>query len=269
MALTVSFVDRLQGIVEPVQQYLQRDLQQRDLFAPQVVVVPTIGVRSWLTPLLATSLGATEGRQDGIFANVHVQYVGYLQRILRDAAGLSGDPWERNRVNLATLQALDGFSETKRLEKKYNGRLNAARILAERFDRYATRRPELIRSWHRGVASLGELSEEKYLWQFKLWERVRDIVQADPWPVINADLCERLRAGEKIPGIPERLMIAGFETISPSNMEIISALSTVIDVELVFVHQSPYLRRQWNDMAGSVMPNPAQLPVPTNFRLAF
>lgn len=266
MALTVSFVDRLQGIVEPVQQYLRRDLQQRDVFAPQVVVVPTIGVRSWLTPLLATSLGATEGRQDGIFANVHVQYVGYLQRILRVAAGLTTDPWERNRVNLATLQALDGFSETSRLEKKYNGRLNAARILAERFDRYATRRPELIRSWHRGVAALGELSEEKYLWQFKLWQRVRDIIQADPWPVINADLCERLRAGEKIAGIPERLMIAGFETISPSNMEIISALSTVIDVELVFVHQSPYLRQQWNDMAGSVVPNPAQLPVPANFQ---
>ena len=266
MALTVSFVDRLQGIVEPVQQYLQRDLQQRDVFAPQVVVVPTIGVRSWLTPLLATSLGATDGRQDGIFANVHVQYVGYLQRILREAAGLSSDPWERNRVNLATLQALDGFSETKRLDEKYNGRLNAARILAERFDRYATRRPELIRSWHRGIAALGELSEEKYLWQFKLWERVRDIVQADPWPVINADLCERLRAGEKIAGIPERLMIAGFETISPSNMEIISALSTVIDIELVFVHQSPYLRQQWNNMASGVVPNPAQLPVPSNFQ---
>ena len=56
MALTVSFVNGLHGIVEPVQQYLQRDLHQRDVFAPQVVVVPTIGVRSWLTPLLALSL---------------------------------------------------------------------------------------------------------------------------------------------------------------------------------------------------------------------
>lgn len=265
MALTVSFVDGLHGIVEPVQQYLQRDLHQRDVFAPQVVVVPTIGVRSWLTPLLATSLGATDSRNDGIFANVNVQYVGYLQRMLRQAAGLDSDPWERNRVNLATLQALDGFSETVRLEKKYNGRLNAARILAERFDRYATRRPELIRSWHRGVAALGDLSVEKYHWQFELWKRVRDIVGAPPWPVLNAELCERLRAGEKVLGIPDRLMIAGFESISPSNMEIIDALSTVIDVEMIFVHQSPYLRKKWNEMASSVVPNKAELPVPSNF----
>ena len=265
MALTVSFVDELHGIVEPVQRYLQRDLHQRDLFASQVVVVPTIGVRSWLTPLLATTLGATDGRNDGIFANVNVQYVGYLQRMLRQAAGLTSDPWERNRVNLATLQALDGFSETARLENKYNGRLNAARILAERFDRYATRRPELIRSWHRGVAALGDLSVEKYHWQFKLWERVRDIVGAAPWPVINAELCDRLRAGEKIPGIPDRLMIAGFESISPSNMEVIDALSNVIDVEIIFVHQSPYLREKWNEMASGVVPNKAELPVPTNF----
>ncbi len=265
MALTVSFVDDLHGIVKPVQQYLQRDLHQRDLFESQVVVVPTIGVRSWLTPLLARTLGATDGRNDGIFANVNVQYVGYLQRMLRQAAGLASDPWERNRVNLATLQALDGFSETARLEKKYNGRLNAARILAERFDRYATRRPELIRSWHRGVAALGDLSVEKYHWQFKLWERVRDIVGAAPWPVINAELCDRLRAGEKIPGIPDRLMIAGFESISPPNMEVIDALSNVIDVEIIFVHQSPYLRGKWNVMASSVAPNRAELPVPTNF----
>ncbi len=265
MALTVSFVDGLHGIVEPVQQYLQRDLHQRDVFAPQVVVVPTIGVRSWLTPLLATSLGATDSRNDGIFANVNVQYVGYLQRMLRQAAGLDSDPWERNRVNLATLQALDGFSETVRLEKKYNGRLNAARILAERFDRYATRRPELIRSWHRGVAALGDLSVEKYHWQFELWKRVRDIVGAPPWPVLNAELCERLRAGEKVLGIPDRLMIAGFESISPSNMEIIDALSTVIDVEMIFVHQSPYLRGKWNEMASVVAPNPAELPLPSNF----
>ena len=265
MALTVSFVEDLHGIVEPVQQYLQRDLHQRDLFTPHAVVVPTIGVRSWLTPLLATTLGATDGRNDGIFANVNVQYVGYLQRMLRQAAGLASDPWERNRVNLATLQALDGFSETTRLEKKYNGRLNAARILAERFDRYATRRPELIRSWHRDVAALGDLSEEKYHWQFELWKRVRDIVGAAPWPVINAELCDKLRAGEKLPGIPDQLMIAGFETISPSNMEIIDALSTVIDIELIFVHQSPSLRGKWNEIASSVVPNKAELPVPTNF----
>ena len=265
MALTVSFVDRLHGIVEPVRQYLQRDLQQRDIFASQVVVVPTIGVRSWLTPILATTLGATDKRQDGIFANVNVQYVGYLNRMLREAAGLSTDPWERNRVNMATLQALEGFSETSRLETKYNGRLNAARILAERFDRYATRRPHLIRSWHRGVPSLGDLPEEKFLWQFELWQRVRDIVDAPPWPVINAELCEKMSNGELISGIPDRLIIAGFETISPSNMEIVYALSNVIDVEIVFVHQSPYLRQQWNDMASAVIPNPAQLPVPSQF----
>ncbi len=265
MALTVSFVDQLQGIVEPVQQYLQRDLHVRDEFAPQVLVVPTIGVRSWLTPLLASTLGSTDGRRDGIFANVNVQYVGYLHRMLREAAGLSTDPWERNRVNLATLQALNGFSKTPQLEKKYNGRLNAARILAERFDRYATRRPELIRSWHRGMSALGDLSEEKFHWQFQLWQRVRDIVGATPWPVINAELCDRMRKGERIPGIPDRLMIAGFETISPSNMEIISALSVVIDVEVVFVHQSPYLREQWNNMASGVVPNADELPLPSQF----
>jgi len=261
MTLNVSIVSDLEDIVEPVTTFLQSGCVGEDPFTSHTIVVPSLGVRSWLTPLLATRLGATSGMSDGVVANVNVRYIGYVQTLLRKAAQLDDDAWNRDAVNLATLRALADFPETARLEKKYNGRLNAARTLADRFDRYAARRPELIRSWDNGVAALGELDTSKFEWQFHLWRKVRDIIGESPWPVVKEDICAQLRDGHSFPQLPSRLMIAGFENISPTQLDLIDALSNAVDIELIFVHQSPYLAQEWNKLTSHIVPNRQELPM--------
>jgi len=149
MALTVRYVENLVDVVEPVERYLNEGLDPGDPFARQVLLVPLIGVRSWLTPILATRLGAGQGVGDGVFANVDVQYIGHLQKLVQSVTGVVDDPWEINRVTFAVFQALATFPQAASLESKYNGRLNAARRIAGRFENYAARRPDLIRSWDR------------------------------------------------------------------------------------------------------------------------
>ena len=265
MTLKVSIVPDLEDIVISIETFLQTSCVGADPFASHTVIVPSLGVRSWLTPQLARRLGATNGLNDGIVANVNVRYIGYLHSLIRDAAGIDNDAWNRDAVNLAVLRALADFPETSRLEKKYNGRLNAARTLADRFDRYAARRPELIRSWDNGVPALGELDASKFEWQFHLWRKVREIIGNSPWPVVMAETCQQLRNGATLPGLPKRLVIAGFENISPSHLELIDALSTVIDIELIFVHQSPFLAHEWHKLTTEVVPNRDELPMADAF----
>jgi len=265
MTLKVSLVPDLEDIVASIETFLQSNCVGTDPFAAHTVIVPSLGVRSWLTPKLAQRLGAQNGMNDGVLANVNVRYIGHLQTIIRDAAEIKSDAWNRDAVNIATLRALAGFPETDRLEKKYNGRLNAARTLADRFDRYAARRPELILSWDNGVAALGELDPAKFEWQFHLWRRVRDIIGESPWPVVKENICTQLRAGRVFPGLPSRLMIAGFENISPTQLDLIDALSTVVDIELIFVHQSPFLAHEWSKITAEVAPNRHELPMPDAF----
>lgn len=261
MTLKVSFVPDLGDIAASIETFLQSHCVGADPFAAHTVIVPSLGVRSWLTPKLAQRLGAKNGMNDGVLANVNVRYIGHLQTIIRDAAEIKSDAWNRDAMNLATLRALADFPETSRLEKKYNGRLHAARTLADRFDRYAARRPELILSWDTGIPALGELDAAKFEWQFHLWRRVREIIGESPWPVVKENICAQLRAGHVFPGLPSHLMIAGFENISPTQLDLIDALSTVVDIELIFVHQSPFLAKEWSTLTAEVVPNRHELPM--------
>ena len=59
--LQVSYVANLAQIVQPVVSYLNSSPAQRDIFAPDTIVVPNAGVRAWLLQQIATSVGATPG----------------------------------------------------------------------------------------------------------------------------------------------------------------------------------------------------------------
>ena len=78
MALSVEFVEKLEDIVVPVAEYLNEGVQRSDLFASDHLVVPTAGVKAWLLPELAKTLGAQKDKCDGVVANVQVGYLGRL-----------------------------------------------------------------------------------------------------------------------------------------------------------------------------------------------
>ena len=68
MPLTVTYVRRLAEIVDRAAVFLS---QPGDLFTPQHVVLPTVGVQAWLAAELARRLGASTAEGgDGIVAGV-------------------------------------------------------------------------------------------------------------------------------------------------------------------------------------------------------
>ena len=78
--------------------------------APEIVAVPTRGMERWLTQRLSVRLGATEGRFDGVCANIAFPWP---RRVVGDAvAAASGvdperDPWLPERATWPLLDVLD------------------------------------------------------------------------------------------------------------------------------------------------------------------
>ena len=248
MTLRVRFVSSINDVVEPVVEYLTANDPSLDLFEPQYLIVPTAGVKAWLAPKVAARLGATDGVNDGVLMNVRIGYAGMLNSILRGGITDEHDPWSIENMTMALLHILTNDSSNySNLAVKHGGKLRAARAIADRFDRYAARRPSLIRNWERAHSANELLGADnaQVEWQYLLWRQLRSQIGVPSWPARTEQLCKQLATNE-IPGhLPRKLMVAGMGTLSVSAIEIISALSEVIDVEVLCVNPSPYLSKKW------------------------
>ncbi len=255
MALQVRFVSSVNDVVEPVVEYLTVNDSSLDLFEPQYLIVPTAGVKAWLAPKIAARLGATEGVNDGVLMNVRIGYAGMLNSILRGGINDDRDPWSIENMTMALLHILTNDSSNySDLEAKHGGKLRAARALADRFDRYAARRPSLIRNWERAHSTNELLGADsaQVEWQYLLWRQLRSQIGVPSWPARTEQLCKQLDSNEKPNHLPKKLMVAGMGTLSVSAIEIISALSKVIDVEVLCVNPSPYLSNEWTNQHSQI-----------------
>ena len=248
MALRVQFVSSVNDVVEPVVAYLTVNDSSFDLFEPQYLIVPTAGVKAWLAPQIASRLGATDGVNDGVLMNVRIGYAGMLNSILRGGINDEHDPWSIENMTMALLHILTNDSSNySNLAAKHGGKLRAARAIADRFDRYAARRPSLIRNWERAHSANELLGADnaQVEWQYLLWRQLRSQIGVPSWPARTEQLCKQLATNEIPSHLPRKLMVAGMGTLSVSAIEIISALSQVIDVEVLCVNPSPYLSAEW------------------------
>src|SRR5688572_32700384 len=69
-----------------------------DALAAEVVAVPTRGVERWVTQRLATRLGVSPGRADGVCANIDFPYPGAL--LGGAVAAATGVPRDRKSTRL-------------------------------------------------------------------------------------------------------------------------------------------------------------------------
>ena len=255
MTLRVRFVSSIKDVVEPVVEYLTVNDSSLDLFEPQYLIVPTAGMKAWLAPQIASRLGATDGVNDGVLMNVRIGYAGMLNSILRGGINDEQDPWSIENMTMALLHILTSDSSNySNLAAKHGGKLRAARALADRFDRYAARRPSLIRNWERAHSANELLGADnaQVEWQYLLWRQLRSQIGIPSWPARTEQLCEQLANNEKSSHLPRKLMVAGMGTLSVSAIEIISALSKVIDVEVLCVNPSPHLCNEWANQNSQV-----------------
>lgn len=230
-----------------------------DPFATEVVCVPTPGVERWLSQTLATRLGTSPGRGDGVCAGIDFVR---LDRLLGQTVGdvldlpLAADPWHGDRPVWGLLRALDDslgepWFESVRvgLGPQARNRFQSARRVARLFRRYAAQRPALLGAWRTGAdtAPDGAPLDEFARWQPALWRGlIARIDGADP-ALRVAEVARRLAADPRLVDLPPRLSIFGVTRLSPEELTLIEALAAHREVHLFLPHPSPVL---WSELAA-------------------
>ena len=228
--LHVHRAERADGLVGALGALLREPLS--DPLATEVVSVPTRGMERWLTQRLSGVLGTSEGRGDGVCANVDFPAP---RRLAGDAvAGASGiaadeDPWLPERAVWPLLELVgDGYGDR---------RFTVARHVAELFDRYALDRPDMLAAWKAG----GDGG-----WQADLWRRLDERLGV-PGPAERGETaCARLREEPEAVELPQRLSLFGLTRLPAGHLRVLRALAAERDVHLFLLHPSPAL---WAEVA--------------------
>jgi exodeoxyribonuclease V gamma subunit len=231
-----------------------------DPMVSEVVSVPTRGIERWLTQRLATHLGATPGRQDGVCANIDFPFPGtVVNGALARAAGTDPDtdPWLPQRAVWPLLEVVEAHfdepwlaplaqhirnSETVHESKRFS----SIRRVADLFDRYAVHRPEMLQRWIDGSPG-----EDEARWQVELWRLLRDRI-GRPSPAERlVEACARLRDEPELLDLPPRLSLFGLTRLPASYLDVLEAMGAGRNVHLFLLHPSPAL---WQRLETEVGP---------------
>lgn len=232
-----------------------------DVMTPEVVAVPTRGIERWLQQQLAARLGAGDGRTDGVCANVEFPFpanlFGHAHAAVSDIDP-DTDPWAPERSVWALLDVVTASLREPWLRQFATHLEKAApegeqrvfasvRHVADLYDRYSVHRPAMIRTWAGGA----DVQEADGGWQQALWRRLRERI-GTPSPAERLPLvCEALRDGVDVPGLPERFSLFGLTRLPASYVDVLAALGAGHDVHLFLLHPSP---EQWRKVAKALEP---------------
>ncbi|MGI8864028.1 MAG: exodeoxyribonuclease V subunit gamma [Solirubrobacteraceae bacterium] len=259
--LHVHRAERADALAAALAATLQTPLA--DPFAPEVVAVPTRGMERWLTQRMSTRLGATEGRDDGICANVDFPFPGRLVgRALATATGLDpdSDPGVAERLVWTLLATVDECLTEPWLAElathlgdpagphQETRRFATVRHIADLYDRYAVHRPHMVQGWARG--------DDATRWQAELWRRLRGRI-GTPSPAERLHRAtERLTEEPGLVDLPDRLAVFGLTRLPASYLQVLSALAQAREVHLFALHPSPRLWAQIAERAAETRPSP-------------
>ena len=242
MSLQVEYVSRLSDVLAPALEFLRQPV---DLFAKQHVVVPTAGVKAWLMSEVAKQLGTSgPNSEDGIIANVEVDFPGSLTKFLKPPVIGERDPWLIENLTFHVLDVISADAQYEPIITRSGGPLIAARAIADRFDRYHVRRPAMIRLWEQGKATVSPTAHNPNakqlnttdMWQFQLWSEVRKRI-GQPSPAA--------RKPELSSKTPKQILVVGFQSLSPGQIDALLQLKDHVDVRVVLVHPSPAISQKW------------------------
>ena len=222
--LNLWVADRLPPLARRLAEDLQDPLD--DPMQPDWVAVPTIGMQRWLRLELARNLGTGAGPRsasDGVAANIAMPFPGSLRRAVLEATESdngAGDPWSINQLVWTVLKVLlanEGSAELAPISRLPEGATwyGRARRVADLFDRYATRRPDLIERWGAGdaVGPAGAPLDSGALWQFRLWTAVRKEIGFPSSAERLPELLTKVAEGSLKLDLPPRLSVFGVATV--------------------------------------------------------
>ncbi|MCU1387009.1 MAG: recC, partial [Ilumatobacteraceae bacterium] len=183
MALYVHHASHLVPLVDSLAGVLATPLA--DAFAPEVIAVPTAGVRDWLVQQLALRLGTGDQLMDfraGIAANIDMVFPGRFTAAVLGRDLDESSPWDIDRLTWSALAAVEaGHAAVPGWTVGRTGAYSTARRIADLFDGYATNRPQVLQQWAAGHDGDGTLDEHgaivplapDHRWQPVLWRAMR------------------------------------------------------------------------------------------------
>ncbi|MFZ9630283.1 MAG: exodeoxyribonuclease V subunit gamma, partial [Ilumatobacteraceae bacterium] len=238
--IRLHHADRLEPLLDALADVLRAPVD--DPFAPELIVVPSMGMADTVLAGLGRRLGeSSPGRGDGVAANLEFAYPGrFVGRALGDEStgDVAGDPWSIDRL---TWSVLDVLADDQRrdvptlgvpVDLDQGGLWVLARHVADLFDRYITQRPQMITLWADGVdsdavphedRSLLPLSDE-HRWQAAVWRAVRARIGVSSPAEMMPYLLTAIRAGEVRPSLPPRVALFGFGSLAPGILAVLRAL---------------------------------------------
>ena len=236
-----------------------------DVFADEVVAVPSRGVERWLMQRLSHSLGRSGEGEAGVCAGMRFPSLSHLLGEILDVP--DPDPWAAESLAWAVLAAVDdslGQAWCADLnhhlghgapagEERPGRRYQVARRLAGLFSAYATFRPELVRDWRDGGDSDGAGGglPPDLAWQPRLWREVAARIPGlDPVARFETSLLA-LRADPSATDLPSRINVFGITRLSRADRDALLALADHRDVHLWLPHPSA---RLWEAVSTLTVP---------------
>jgi len=233
--------NRLETLAEVLAEVLKEPLESP--FDREIVLVQSKGMERWLSMRLATLLGVC-ANVDFPFPNAFVSDI--YSKVFPPLPGESryDPPFITWKVlgSLTHLMNAPGFERVAGYLREPGYTLKALQLsqrIGETFNRYVIHRPELIARWDAG-------SEDH--WQAVLWREISRGRRGEHRAALKARLIEVLDAAA--PGdlpLPRRVAVFGISYLPPYHLEILKALSRLMEVHLFIL--SP-CREYWGDIAG-------------------
>jgi exodeoxyribonuclease V gamma subunit len=235
-----------------------------DPFTPDVVAVPSKGVERWISQRLSSSLGAQDGRADGVCANVVFPSPSRLVAQVVAASlhvDADDDPWGERRLSWPLLEAIDasvGEDWCAALgrhlgrggdERALGRRLAVAQKLAGLYASYSAQRPTMLRDWIAGddTDGAGAMLEPDLRWQAELWRRLRQLVGAESPAERIEGAVAAVHERPDLVDLPSRLSLFGPTRLTSDQLAVIDGLAAGREVHLWLPHPSYGL---WRRVAG-------------------
>jgi len=188
-----------------------------DPFEPQMVVVPSLGMRHWLTRWLAET--------EGICANIELIFpADFIEQCVANGKKVAG--YESEALAWRILGLLDGttLEEPARFLKDDPRQLKAfglARRVAGLFDQYLLYRPDMLNQWP---------DSEAAKWQAALWQDIcRDVGTDHPAALRSNFLTKPTAIGTG------SVFLFGMGMLPPEHLNVIRALATQQAVHLLVI----------------------------------
>ena len=214
-------------------------------FTPEVVVVQSRGMQRWLSMQLAV--------RSGIWANGYFPFPNSFVSGLFGMLGLAGAdsrPFSKDSMRWSIMRLLPLMAENRSFApiRSYLSddpyglkRFQLAGRIADTFDQYTIFRPEMLAGWEQEV---GDASDG---WQPVLWQALVSEAAGLHRGTLKAEFCSRLPEAAR-PGLfPERVSLFGISYLPPFHLEMLSAVSRSIEVNLFLLSPT---REYWGDIVS-------------------